>query len=91
MAVLCVLVVGNHMRTLLHNERLHMTMCFFAEKLRQLGKNRSGLSLVEYALVAGLVSAFAITTLTVLGEEVSGAIGNIGTAMTNAKNKVPTS
>ena len=66
-------------------------MRFFAERLSQLGKSRSGLSLVEYALVSGLVSAIAITTLTTLGEEVSGAIENIGTAMTNAKNKVPTS
>lgn len=70
---------------------LHMIMRLFAEKLRQLGKSRAGLSLVEYALVGALVSVAAITALTTLGTEISGTVTNLGTAMTNAKNKVPTS
>lgn len=78
-----------HIRRIVRME--HMMMRFFAEKLRQLGKSRAGLSLVEYALVGALVSVAAIATLTTLGEEISGTVENLGTAMSNAKAKVPTS
>lgn len=69
---------------------MNMIMSSLKTKFLRFLKNRKGLSLVEYALVGALVSVASIATLTTLGAEVSGTIANLGTAMSNAKGRIPT-
>ena len=45
-------------------------------------KNRKGVTMIEYALIAALISIAAVATITVVGQRVN-------TAFTNVKNNLP--
>jgi len=47
------------------------------------GKNERGASLVEYALLVGLIAVAAIAGVTALGTSINTSFTNIGTELTN--------
>ena len=52
-------------------------------KLQTLAMREEGQDLVEYALVVGLISVAAVTTLKSAATAVNGVISNITTTLTN--------
>ncbi len=52
--------------------------------LRDLKRDQRGVTMVEYALIAGLVSIVAITLLTGMGSSVVNIFTNINNALTTA-------
>jgi pilus assembly protein Flp/PilA len=52
--------------------------------LSNLLKDESGQDLIEYALVAAIVSLAAVTTLGTLATSITGAFTKIGSALTTA-------
>ncbi len=52
--------------------------------LREFRSNKQGLSLVEYALLAGLVSLVAVVMLTAMGGSVKGALSTVNSKLTTA-------
>jgi len=52
--------------------------------LRKLRRDESGASLIEYALLVGLIAVVSIATLTTLGTTIKGLWTTISTDLTNA-------
>lgn len=52
--------------------------------IRDLRTNNKGVTMIEYALIAGLISVVAITLLTAMGTSVSKIFGTINSALTSA-------
>ena len=53
----------------------------FVTRLHDLKDREDGQSMVEYALILGLVSVVAIGTLTFIGTDVNAVLGKIKTAL----------
>lgn len=47
-------------------------------------KNRSGVTMIEYALIAGIVSVVAIGLLSAMGTSVTGLFGTVTNALSSA-------
>jgi pilus assembly protein Flp/PilA len=56
----------------------------YREALKNLLKDDSGQDLIEYALVAGLISLAAATLLPGIGSSISSVFNNISTSLTSA-------
>ena len=52
--------------------------------IRDLKSDKKGVTMIEYALIAGLISVVAITLLTAMGTSVSNLFGTINSALTSA-------
>jgi pilus assembly protein Flp/PilA len=52
--------------------------------IRDLKSDNKGVTMIEYALIAGLISVVAITLLTAMGTSVSNLFGTINSALTSA-------
>ena len=52
--------------------------------IRDLKSDKKGVTMVEYALIAGLVSVVAITLLTGMGSSIMNIFTTINTALTTA-------
>jgi pilus assembly protein Flp/PilA len=52
--------------------------------LRDLRNDHRGVTMIEYALIAGLISVVAITLLTAMGTSVSNLFSTINSALTSA-------
>ena len=52
--------------------------------MRRLGKDQAGVTMIEYALIAALVSIVAISLLSAMGSKVKNIFTNINTALTTA-------
>lgn len=59
-------------------------MKMFIKNLALLLQDESGQDLIEYALVAGLISLGAVVAMLSLNVTISSAFNSAGTAMTNA-------
>lgn len=55
-------------------------------KLKNLKANEAGASMLEYALIAALVAVVAITTVTMMGQEVSKTFNSVGNTLKTANN-----
>lgn len=51
---------------------------------RDLKARKEGVTMIEYALIAGLISVVAITLLTAMGSSVSNIFKTINSALTTA-------
>ncbi|HZD54537.1 MAG TPA: Flp family type IVb pilin [Woeseiaceae bacterium] len=51
-------------------------------------RDEEGLTIVEYAVAAGLITAAAVTAFTNLGAQVARIIGSLVTALTNSPGAV---
>lgn len=56
----------------------------YREALKNLLKDDSGQDLIEYALVAGLISLAAATLLPGIGSSINSVFNNISTSLTSA-------
>jgi pilus assembly protein Flp/PilA len=56
----------------------------FRNVWKALKEDESGQDLIEYALIAGVVSLAAVTTLPSIASSIKTLFGNIQTALTNA-------
>lgn len=54
--------------------------------MRQFLRNEKGASMLEYALIAALVAVVAITTVSLMGQEVSKTFNSVGNALKTANN-----
>lgn len=54
--------------------------------LDYLKADESGASMLEYALIAALVAVVALTTVTMMGQEVSRTFNKVGSALKTANN-----
>jgi pilus assembly protein Flp/PilA len=52
--------------------------------IRELKSDKKGVTMIEYALIAGLVSVVAIAMLTAMGTSVNNLYSNINSALTTA-------
>jgi pilus assembly protein Flp/PilA len=52
--------------------------------IRDLKSDNKGVTMIEYALIAGLISVVAITLLTAMGTSVSNLFNTINNALTTA-------
>ncbi len=52
--------------------------------IRDLKSDKKGVTMIEYALIAGLISVVAIALLTAMGTSVSKIFSNINSALTSA-------
>jgi pilus assembly protein Flp/PilA len=52
--------------------------------IRDLKSDKKGVTMIEYALIAGLISVVAITLLTAMGSSVSNLFSTINNALTTA-------
>jgi pilus assembly protein Flp/PilA len=52
--------------------------------IRSLKSDNRGVTMIEYALIAGLVSVVAITLLTAMGTSVSNLFKTVNSALTSA-------
>ncbi len=52
--------------------------------LKSFTKDECGQSLIEYALVAGLIGLAAVVTMTSLGSKIAAAFTTIGTTLSNS-------
>ncbi len=54
------------------------------QMLRRLGRDQAGVTMIEYALIAALVSIVAITLLQAMGTKVKNLFSNINSALATA-------
>jgi pilus assembly protein Flp/PilA len=59
------------------------------ETLRRLWKDEEGASLIEYVLIAGLLSIAGYTFLKTIGEDMVAILTKTNTATTSAKGTTP--
>ena len=52
----------------------------------RLFNNEKGASMLEYALIAALIAVVAITTVTVMGQEVSKTFSKVSSGLKTANN-----
>ena len=52
--------------------------------VRNLKSDKKGVTLIEYALIAGLISVVAITLLTNVGSSIKNIFSSINTSLTTA-------
>jgi pilus assembly protein Flp/PilA len=52
--------------------------------IRSLKSDKKGVTLIEYALIAGLISVVAITLLTNVGSSIKNIFSSINTSLTTA-------
>ncbi len=52
--------------------------------IRDLKSDKKGVTMIEYALIAGLISVVAITLLTAMGTSVKNIFSSINAALTTA-------
>ncbi len=52
--------------------------------MRQLGRDQAGVTMIEYALIAALVSVVAISLLSAMGNRVKNLFTTVNTALTTA-------
>jgi len=52
--------------------------------IRDLKSDKKGVTMIEYALIAGLISVVAIALLSAMGNSVKNLFGTINTALTTA-------
>ena len=52
--------------------------------MRRLGRDQAGVTMVEYALIAALVSIVAISLLSAMGSKVKNIFTNINNGLTTA-------
>jgi pilus assembly protein Flp/PilA len=52
--------------------------------MRQLGRDQAGVTMIEYALIAALVSVVAISLLSAIGGKVKNLFTSVNTALTTA-------
>lgn len=54
--------------------------------MKHLLRNETGASMLEYALIAALVAVVAITTVTMMGQEVSKTFNTVANGLKTANN-----
>ncbi len=54
---------------------------FISKSVKTFNKNKKGVTMLEYALIAALVAVVAVTTLTTLGTNISTKFGSIATTI----------
>lgn len=54
--------------------------------MKHLFRNETGASMLEYALIAALVAVVAITSVTIMGQEVSKTFNGVASALSKANN-----
>jgi Flp pilus assembly pilin Flp len=62
---------------------------FFAKTARPFAREEKGTTMLEYALIAGLIAIFAITGVTLFGGAINTAFTTLATSVTNGVNTAP--
>lgn len=62
---------------------------FLKSRLARLGKDESGAGMIEYALLAALISVAAIVTMTAVGTEVNTTFNKVDTKLSAANAANP--
>ncbi|HEX9464864.1 MAG TPA: Flp family type IVb pilin [Alphaproteobacteria bacterium] len=57
-----------------------------SEFVYRLRRNTSGVTAIEYGLIAGAIAVAIITTVTTLGTDIAGKFSAVSTALTPATN-----
>ena len=64
--------------------RAHAELFMLREKAQDLLKNKSGASMIEYAVLIGLITAAVIVTIGLVANKVGNAWTNLNTNMTGS-------
>lgn len=63
--------------------RIYIAASNFAGRLRCIGENRSGVTAIEYGLIAGAIAVAIIGTVIALGGNIKNLFATTGSALTS--------
>ena len=59
---------------------------FTAKKIKTFGKDKKGVTMLEYGIIAALIAAVCITTITTIGTQIKGTFTTISGDLPAASN-----